>query len=314
MPMIINKLFTVVFLASVCIAHGAAASDPPKGDKGKTVADPNEVVAEIRGEKLTRGELEVIKKYRFRKMSEKRIIGRWKVFTVMANKLRESGEVNNEETKTVLAFLVLNAHAHAFMLVEQEKAIITEGEMRKYYDTHADSRDLHEDELVSFKIIAAKTRNELIKVRGRITMGEDFDEIMNAMAEQTRTITGLPDVNIENVAIGTLESSLGSQVRRTLPKFKIGKPVGPNEIPEGFAVFKVSKVQLGKLKPFSEARDVVREKLMEKKRPEISRRVNREAQIEAGVRPPPMPRTAPKKTKPKPRKSPTTKPAGTASD
>ncbi len=108
--------------------------------------------------------------------------------------------------------------------------------------------------------------------------------MMNELAEQTKKITGLSEVFVQDVASNTLQGALGVQWN-SLARVAIDKPIGPRRIAgNNYAMIKVVKRIEGEPKPIEEMREKLKTKLLGSKKSAVRQKLLSDARKEAGIK------------------------------
>jgi hypothetical protein len=273
---------------------------------GQPTTAPSEVMAEIRGQKLTWGEIQVIKQYLAPSATTEQIVQKWKYITVLTDEFHKSGLEQNAELKPALN-LAMSAQIEG--LYPYFKAIstpVTDQDIQNEYDKLGDNREFHEPEVVTVKFIAAKDKPDLSGIKERLIKGEDFDKVMQEFAEQTKQVLGISDPTQTDVRADRLRDVLGLQWS-ALGVVQLNQVLGPIKTPGGETLYKVVARTAGALKPLDEVREQLKERLKRARMMEIRREITEAAQKEAGIEP----RPAPQPRFPATRPGVTTRPGGT---
>jgi hypothetical protein len=276
----------------------------------QTTQKATDVVATLGDKKLTRGELDTIKKYLAPNMpadQEKRLIEAWKMVTALSNEARKSGIEQNPEFQPLLNLFKNQALSDLYMRVAVANIKISDDDVKAYYEAHKDEPQFHEGFYITGKVIATEKREESDAIKKELTEGKDFDKLFEANLEKTKKVTGLSDPAIKNVLSTQLAANLGQPIAGAMTMVTLNEAIGPRFLPDnkGFVIFKVTERKPGALIPLDKMSDQIRQMLQQQKqmtaRQEIIQKAEKEAGIErqmpqmgpgAGPRPAPAPQTS----------------------
>ncbi len=250
--------------------------------------EASDVVATVGDEKLTRGDLDLIKKYLAPGLppeQEQRIIDAWKMTMVLANQARKSGLEDNPELKPVMTFMKNQTLANLYMSNKRNSVTVTDEDVKAYYEANKEQPQFHEGAYITAKVIATEKREEIDAIRKQLTEGKDFDELVEANKETTQKITGLSDPSIENVLSTTLADNLGQPIAGAMTMVNVNELIGPRIMPDnkGFVLFKITERKPGELIPLEKMKDQIHSMLLNQKQMQATRDAMQEAEKEAGV-------------------------------
>jgi len=271
--------FVLVLVPGV---HGQATSQPTDNQQQATTA-PDTVVAEVRGQKLTFGQVQAFKKNITPRQATQQIIDSWKVSTIIADEVSKSKLFDDPAVKQAVKIAETNLLARILLRVKTLRTTLSDEEVRQYYEERSKGREFREPAIVTIKVIATKDKEDITKLNDLLIAGEDFDKIMNENAEQTKKTTRLSSVVVEKVSTKSLIPNLGSQVY-ALATAKLDRPIGPRKIRSGWVIFKVVEREEGKLKPLEAVRETISQKLLRKKQRKVGNDLRRMAEEEAGIK------------------------------
>jgi hypothetical protein len=295
-------LAIMVVLGSQAYGQPAATSPAPTATK-PAAQSPDTVVATIGENKLTRGEVDIIKKFFAPNApveAEEQLINAWKIMTVLEQEAQKAKVLDDPDAKVVLKFLEKQNMGRIYMQLQQIKVTVSDEEVKKYYDENSDKPEFRKGFFISAKVIAAPNKEEIDKMKGQIAQGKNFDELFDANKEKTKELTGLSDAEIKNVASNLLVGNLGQGVVSAMNYVQINEVIGPRNFTKGWLLFKVSERKPGELIPFDEVKERIHGQLLREKQMKINRELIEKAQEIAGVKPP---------QRPAPMMKPTTQPA-----
>ena len=284
-----------------------------------TTQQASDVVATIGDEKLTRGELDSIKKFLAPKAppeQEQRLIEFWKLSTALANQAKKSGIENDPDVQPVLKMLSKKFLGDLYVRNKQMSVVVTDEDVKKYYEENKAQPQFHEGAYITAKVIATEKREEIDAIKKQLTEGKDFDQLFEANKETTQKITGLSDPAFKNVLSATLVGPLGQPIAGAMAMVAENEVIGPRFLPDnkGFVLFKITERKPGELIPLEKMKEQIHGMLLNQKQMQIGQELMQQAEKEAGIvrQAPPMMggpgRTPPAGARPMPPQS--TQPAG----
>jgi hypothetical protein len=269
-------------------AQTTQPSDQPAATQPTTTA-PSDVVAEIAGKKLTYGQMEATKSYFLPpQVEDDFVIARWKVMTVLADDARQSKMYQDDPyLKAAIENMADELLVRAYLRYRQMNVEVSDEEVQKFYNEAKETPQFRKPPFVSAKLIAAKTKEDIDKIYDRLIAGDDFDKVMQEFGEQTKLLTGLSSVAIDNVSVETLTPSLGPVITSQLswlPESEFDKPkYRPTKGKDFWLIYKLTARKPGELIPFDEVREQIKKQVLQQKTMDVINQLKKSAEERAGV-------------------------------
>lgn len=253
-----------------------------------TTQKATDVVATVGEEKLTRGELDSIKKYLAPKAppeQEQRLIEFWKLSTALANQAKKSGIENDPDVQPVLKMLSKKFIGDLYVRSKQMNAEVTDAEIKEYYEANKERPEFHEGAYVTGKVIATEKREAIDAIKKELTDGKDFDALVEANKESTTKITGLSSPVLDNVLTTLLNDTLGQPITGAMTMVNVNEVIGPRFLPnnKGFVLFKITEKKPGELIPLAQKEEQIRSMLQNQKQMKVGQEIMQQAEKEAGI-------------------------------
>jgi parvulin-like peptidyl-prolyl isomerase len=297
-----TTLAASVVLCSQALGQIAATQNAPVTTK-PAVQAPDTVVATLGANKLTRGELDSIKKFfapNAPASVDDQIIDNWKIVTVLYEEAKKANVETDPDAKVVLEFLKKQNDSRIYLQLQQMKVTVTDEEAQKFYTENSDKPEFRKGFYITAKIIAAPAKEDIDALKAEIAKGKTFDELFEANKAKTKELTGLADPDLKNVASNLLVTNLGQGVVSAMNYVKENDVVGPRNFTKGWILFRITERKPGELTPFDQVKEEIKTRLQREKQMTIQREIIEKAQNIAGVKPP---------QRPMPMMKPTTRPA-----
>ena len=278
-------VLVLVCVAGAAMACGQATTQPAGETEqaAQPTTAPATVMAQIGEKTLTWGEVEALKAQRMPTLESAGIIDVWKVTQVLAQAFQKGDLLKDLERQKLYEYDMSQLQANWYLRSMIANVQVTDEEIAEFYEQRlAQSDEFREPQTVTAKFIAAKEKEEADKIRQRLIEGEDFDKLMEEYAEQTKQVTGLSDVMVEDIRADRLRNNVGTQWQ-ALQQVQLDQPIGPRRIPGGYLMYKVTARNEGPAKPLEEVRETIRQRLLNSKQLERHTEILNEAKEQAGV-------------------------------
>jgi peptidyl-prolyl cis-trans isomerase C len=278
---------SVVVLASSAVWSQVQVQAPTTAPA--TTQKATDVVAQVGDQKLTRGELDLIKKYLAPKMpaeQEPRLIEFWKFNAALSNQARKNGFDQNPELEPAKKMMTNQFLGQLYMRSKATNVEVTDQEVKDYYEANKSQPSFQDGAYVTAKFIATAKREEIDAIKKQLTdNAADFDKVFEANKETTKKVTGMSDPAISNVLSTTLVDSLGQPVAGALTMVAVDQVIGPRMLPnnKGFILFKISERKPGQVIPLEKKAEEIRSMLMNQKQMKTSQEIQEQAEKEAGI-------------------------------
>lgn len=246
--------------------------------------NPASTAAEIRGKKLTYGDVVGIKHQLGERIPDQDVIDLWKRSVVLSDEFDRSGFEKDQEITLALELMTMRMKGEMYVFLKRMHAEVTDADIQKAYDDQAKmpTSELREADKVTVKFVTQKEKADAEKLKSSIKDRAEFDTLVAGKADETKKLMGISSATLENVTTDSLRPSLGVQAyalsRATLNEIK-----GPVKVPSGWAMFMVTERTQGAMKPLDSVKDQLRNQVKQAKQSQVARDIVAAAEKEAGI-------------------------------
>ncbi len=277
------SLGVIALFFLILVVVGAEAKDKPSTTLAPTTS-PSTVVAALDGKTLTFGDLQTIKKVIGSPEGEDQaLVNMWKINTVLAKKARMENIENDPQAKALIQMGYDQVLVSIYMRLKQSQLAVSDPEVKEYYEKHKKEREFRELDSVTATIIAVEKKPRIEEIKKQLVAGENFDKLAEANRTVTLKTTGLSDILIKDVPAAQLFKKLGISVGYSMAGAPIGEIRGPQSIPNGWILYKVTLRTPGKHIPLEKLASDLKTMLLRRKRTTFNNDLMQAAQKEAGV-------------------------------
>lgn len=297
------KMFTM-FLASLAVlalAFVAMAQDQPApttqpaattqpADAPQTEVLPPGVLAKVNDSVLTQQVIDAQRKYQmipeYAKLPE--IVNRWIDAEIKAQEARRLGLDRDPDIKANLTAVNTQVLAHMLIKHLQNQVQVTEAEMREFYDNNSDDRTFHEENILSFELIATKDKQAAMDIKKQLDSREPWAELLKSHEVETCNITGLTSATITDMRGEDIGTIVGPQFLRNAmiaARRKSTKPSKPLRFHrgKGWALLKIIESKPGALKPFDQVQKLLEQRMISDKKRAIIRELPQQLKDKANI-------------------------------
>jgi len=259
------------------------AAQAPAPAKAEPV-DPSTVVAELRGKKLTHGDVIAIKHQLGQRIPDQDVIDLWKRSVVLSDEFQKSELSKDPEILKALDLMTMRMQGEMYLYLKRMNVEVTDADIQKAYDEQAKlpTSELREPDIVTVKIVAKKEKADVEALKTSIKDKSEFDKLVTDNAEETQKLLGISSATLEKVATSTLKSCMGVQ-SYVLGRVPLGEIKGPVKVPSGWMMFVVTERTQGAMKPLDEVKEVVARQIKQVKQREVGNEISAAAEKEAGI-------------------------------